>query len=148
MPDQDIIDHVTGSSVAAPPDEDDDTETSPTLSIIPTLTLPSTLTTLLTHICPIPSAKHTHIQQSTYSTAHTDIPQTTYWTSECLPGGWCLCWPGGKDAWQVYLNFLVPTTPACAWWNRPEEDNSSGKLESTHPSRTSVKSDQVFFGVE
>ena len=34
------------------------------------------------------------------------------------------------------------------WWNRPEEDNSSGKLESTHPSRTSVKSDQVFFGVE
>ena len=40
---------------------------------------------------------------------------------------------------------LVPTTPACTWWNRPEEDNSSGKLESTHPSRTSVKSDQVFF---
>ena len=36
------------------------------------------------------------------------------------------------------------TTPACAWWNRPEEDNSSGKLESTHPSRTSVKSDQGF----
>ena len=34
------------------------------------------------------------------------------------------------------------------WWNRPEEYNSSGKLESTHPSRTSVKSDQVFFGVE
>ena len=37
---------------------------------------------------------------------------------------------------------------ACTWWNRPEEDNSSGKLESTHPSRTSVKSDQGFFGVE
>ena len=30
----------------------------------------------------------------------------------------------------------------------PEEDPSSGKLESTHPSRTSVKYDQVFFGVE
>ena len=44
--------------------------------------------------------------------------------------------------------YLVPTTPACTWWNRPEEDNSSGKLESTHPSRTSVKSDQGFFGVE
>ena len=43
---------------------------------------------------------------------------------------------------------VVPTTPTCTWWNRPEEDNSSGKLESTHPSRTSVKSDQVFFGVE
>ena len=42
----------------------------------------------------------------------------------------------------------VPTIPACTWWNRPEEDNSSGKLESTHPSRTSVKSDQGFFGVE
>ena len=40
------------------------------------------------------------------------------------------------------------TTPACTWWNRPEEDPSSGKLESTHPSRTSVKYDQVFFGVE
>ena len=42
----------------------------------------------------------------------------------------------------------VPTTPACTWWIRPEEDPSSGKLESTHPSRTSVKYDQVFFGVE
>ena len=42
----------------------------------------------------------------------------------------------------------VPTTPACTWWNRPEEYNSSGKLESTHPSRTSVKSDKVFLGVE
>ena len=42
----------------------------------------------------------------------------------------------------------VPTTPACTWWNRPEEDPSSGKLESTHPSRTSVKYDHVFFGVE
>ena len=53
-----------------------------------------------------------------------------------------------------YLELLilhpthVPTTPACTWWNRPEEDPSSGKLESTHPSRTSVKYDQVFFGVE
>ena len=37
------------------------------------------------------------------------------------------------------------TTPACTWWNRPEEDPSSGKLESTHPSRTSVKYDQVLF---
>ena len=46
------------------------------------------------------------------------------------------------------LSTPVPTTPACTWWNRPEEDNSSGKLESTHPSRTSVKSDQGFFGVE
>ena len=46
------------------------------------------------------------------------------------------------------LKTYVPTTPACTWWNRPEEYNSSGKLESTHPSRTSVKSDQVFFGVE
>ena len=44
--------------------------------------------------------------------------------------------------------MVVPTTPACTWWNCPEEDNSSGKLESTHPSRTSVKSDQGFFGVE
>ena len=35
----------------------------------PTLTLPSPLT----HICPIPSAKHTLIPQSIYSTAHTYI---------------------------------------------------------------------------
>ena len=48
----------------------------------------------------------------------------------------------------IIIKKQVPTTPACTWWNRPEEDNSSGKLESTHPSRTSVKSDQGFFGVE
>ena len=48
----------------------------------------------------------------------------------------------------IDMGSAVPTTPACTWWNRPEKDNSSGKLESTHPSRTSVKSDQVFFGVE
>ena len=24
---------------------------------------------------------------------------------------------------------MVPTTSACTWWNRPEEDLSSGKLE-------------------
>ena len=50
--------------------------------------------------------------------------------------------------YALLLLQLVPTTPACTWWNRPEEDPSSGKLESTHPSRTSVKYDQVFFGVE
>ena len=43
---------------------------------------------------------------------------------------------------------LVPTTPACTWWNRPEEDLSSGKSESTHPSRTVVKLIEVFYGVE
>ena len=40
--------------------------------------------------------------------------------------------------------YLVPTTPVCTWWNRPEEDISSGKLESTHPSRTVVKSIGIF----
>ena len=44
--------------------------------------------------------------------------------------------------------IVVPTTPACTWWNRPEEDLSSGKSESTHPSRTVVKSIEVFYGVE
>ena len=44
--------------------------------------------------------------------------------------------------------LTVPTTPACTWWNRPEEDLSSGKSESTHPSRTVVKSIEVFYGVE
>ena len=39
---------------------------------------------------------------------------------------------------------LVPTTPACTWWNRPEEDLSSGKSESTHPSRIVVKSIKFF----
>ena len=53
----------------------------------------------------------------------------------------------GRKAVLHHVNQR-PTTPACTWWNRPEEYNSSGKLESTHPSRTSVKSDQVFFGVE
>ena len=53
-----------------------------------------------------------------------------------------------NNAYNDDTNLKVPTTPACTWWNRPEEDPSSGKLESTHPSRTSVKYDQVFFGVE
>ena len=39
---------------------------------------------------------------------------------------------------------MVPTTPACMWWNRPEEDPASVKLESTHPSRTVVKLIEVF----
>ena len=42
----------------------------------------------------------------------------------------------------------VPTTPACTWWNRPEEVLSSGKSESTHPSKTVVKSIEFFYGVE
>ena len=47
-------------------------------------------------------------------------------------------------------DLIIPssTTPACTWWNRPEEDLSSGKSESTHPSRTVVKSIEVFYGVE
>ena len=40
--------------------------------------------------------------------------------------------------------YLVPTTPACTWWNHPEEYLSSGKFESTHPSRTNVKSVNFF----
>ena len=39
---------------------------------------------------------------------------------------------------------MVPTTPTCMWWNRPEEDHSSGKLESTYSSRTNVKSIRFF----
>ena len=39
------------------------------------------------------------------------LKQTTYWTSGCRPGGWCLCWPGGKDAWQGCLNLLGYQTP-------------------------------------
>ena len=38
----------------------------------------------------------------------------------------------------------VPTTSACTWWNRPEEEFSSDKVESTHPSRTVVKSIEFF----
>ena len=34
----------------------------------------------------------------------------------------------------------VPRTPACTWWNRPEEDPSSGKLESSMS--------QFYFGFE
>ena len=35
-------------------------------------------------------------------------------------------------------------THVYTWWNRPEEDLSSGKLKSTHPSRTVVKSIEGF----
>ena len=63
-----------------------------------------------------------------------------------LKDQWCLMGRASEEI--IYVMWQVPTTPACTWWNRPEEDPSSGKLESTHPSRTSVKYDQVFFGVE
>ena len=48
------------------------------------------------------------------------------------------------NEYVVEYGSMVPITPACTWWNRPEEDHSSGKLESTHPSKTSVKSTKVF----
>ena len=49
-----------------------------------------------------------------------------------------------RTALNEFSQDRVPTTPACTWWSRPEEDPLSGKLDSTHPSRTSVKSDQGF----
>ena len=52
--------------------------------------------------------------------------------------------PGLTEESQSLYEAYKKQTPACTWWNRPEEDPSSGKLESTHPSRTSVKYDQVF----
>ena len=79
-------------------------------------------------------------------------PASLGWLSCYLRGRQAkTCFRGVKSTSRKVNNVVpqwVPTTPACTWWNRPEEDNSSGKLESTHPSRTSVKSDQVFFGVE
>ena len=39
-------------------------------------------------------------------------------------------------------------TPADTWWNYSEKDPSAGKLESTHPSRTSVRSTKFFYGGE
>ena len=35
----------------------------------------------------------------------------------------------GTDLMGVALMRAVPTTAACTWWNRQEEDLSSGKLE-------------------
>ena len=53
-----------------------------------------------------------------------------------------------KNEFKLFFfrNFYLytPTTPACTWWNRLEEDLSSGKLVSTHPTRTVVKSIEVF----
>ena len=34
--------------------------------------------------------------------------------------------------------IVVPTTPSCTWWNRPEEDLSSGKSESSIQDRHQV----------
>ena len=58
-----------------------------------------------------------------------------------IVGQWKLLWVVGSGN----HTSPVPTTPACTWWNRPEDDPSSGKLELTHPSRTSVKSDKDFW---
>ena len=49
------------------------------------------------------------------------------------------------DGVKIDCTVVVPMTPACTWWNCPEEDPLSGKLKSTHPSRTSVKYDQGFW---
>ena len=51
----------------------------------------------------------------------------------------------GPSALKVSALPIELTTPACTWWNRPEEDLSSGKSESTHPPKTVVK---IFYGVE
>ena len=53
---------------------------------------------------------------TTYSTAHTYIPQTAYWTFGRLPREWCLCWSGGRDAWQGFyreIGFSDPSTATC-----------------------------------
>ena len=50
--------------------------------------------------------------------------------------------------WSCNLcrSAILLTNPACTWWKHPEQDLSSSKLESTHPSRTSVKSTRFFTG--
>ena len=63
------------------------------------------------------------------------------WCSLCVS----VCMLTVSNALLMSSATVVPTTPACTWWNRQEEDLSSGKLESTHPSRTSVKPDQGFW---
>ena len=114
------------------------------------------------HVVPWPNSEQTnvpyyaHIQTKSRKTKHTSPlcplcksePHTTTHLFNCTNIN---TQQNVTDLWTAPVEvgyMLVPTTPACTWWNRPEEDNSSGKLESTHPSRTSVKSDQGFFGVE
>ena len=62
----------------------------------------------------VPYAKHTHIPQTTFSTAHTYIPQATYWTSGCLPREWRPCWSGGRDAWQGFSRETGLSDPSTA----------------------------------
>ena len=72
----------------------------------------------------------------------------------CDEGGNLICIKGvRREASLSSLSLdkevhIIPTTPVCTWWNRPEEEHSSGKSESTNPSRTIVKSIKVFYGVE
>ena len=45
--------------------------------------------------------------------------------------------------WSTIIPLLVhqvPTTPACTWCNRPEEDLSSGKLECCLPTPMTIAS--------
>ena len=57
-----------------------------------------------------------------------------------------VCAPNGLQNAAQYrrIKDWACTTTACNWWNLPDEDLSSGKLESTHPSRTDVMSIKVF----
>ena len=69
------------------------------------------------HTSPLCPLCKTH-PQTTYSTAHTYIPQTAYWTFGCLPREWCLCWSGGRDAWQGFSREIGLSDPSTATHRR------------------------------
>ena len=53
-----------------------------------------------------------------------------------------LCWWSRRSS---VAGRVGPTTPACTWWNHPEEDPSSGKLSQLiHPGPSSCQSSQLY----
>ena len=51
-------------------------------------------------------------------------PGTAYLTLGCLPREWCLCWSGGRDAWQGFSREIGLSDPSTATHSRGRSTTS------------------------
>ena len=54
-----------------------------------------------------------HGWRSSYSLETLSATQD-HWTFVCLPREWCLCWSGGRDAWQGFSREIGLSDPSTA----------------------------------
>ena len=84
------------------------------------------------HTSPLCPIYETHTQ-TTYSAAHTFIPQATYWTFGYLPRECCLCWSGGRDAWQGFSKVIGLSDPSTATHRRGRSTTTTSIQNNTCP---------------